>query len=130
MDGSQASEAAEICDVQRKYVVHVMHIHGRRQPRVVHLNSRNAGLHDNSTPLSVDRIVVRQETHTDLYPSHYEVGICGGQTQAIPSCGTCHRVPQLRDILMRVEKSRTLPGKTGKRSVHEFVLGIGASGDS
>jgi len=126
MDSGEAGEAAEIGDVQREYVIHVVHIHGRRQPRVVHLNSRDAVLHDNSSPLSVDRIVVRQETHTSLYPLHYEVGICDSQTQAIPNYGPRHRVPQLRNILMSVEKSSPLFGKTGESSVHEHVLGIGA----
>jgi hypothetical protein len=58
MQSGETSEAAEICDVQCKYVIHVVHIHGRRQPCVVHLNSRDGILDDNSPPLPVDRLVL------------------------------------------------------------------------
>src|SRR5258708_3776135 len=103
-----------------------MYIHGCSQPGVVHLNSRDAVLHNNSAPLPVNRIVVRQESHAYLYRSHHEVGVADRQTQAIANDWPGHRVPQFGDILMRIEESRALSRKLGKGGVNELVLGIGS----
>ena len=53
-------EPAEICHVHGEYVVDSMHVHCRRQTRVVHLHSRDAVLHDNSLPFPVNGLAVRQ----------------------------------------------------------------------
>src|SRR5260221_11289221 len=56
----EALEPAEICHVHGEYVVDSMHVHCRRQTRVVDLHSRDAVLHDSSFPLPVNGLAVRQ----------------------------------------------------------------------
>jgi hypothetical protein len=53
-----------------------------------------------------------------------------GQTKTIAYDGPGHNVPKLRDVLMRVMKSRTLSAKSSKSRISEFMLGIGTSGNA
>jgi hypothetical protein len=96
----------------------------------MYLNPQDAVLHDDAPPLSVDGFTVRQESHASLNHADLTFGFGDGQTKTIAYSGPGHNVPKLRDILVRVIKSRALSAKSSKSRINEFVLWIGTSGNA
>ncbi len=83
MDSDEAAETAEIRHIQRKDVAHAVDVHRGSQARVMNLNAQDAVLHDNSPPLSINRVAVGQEDHASLDCLYLALGIArnGGCAQ-------------------------------------------------
>jgi hypothetical protein len=128
MDSDETAEAAEIRYIQCKDVAHAVNVHRGSQARIVNLNSQDAVLHDNSSPLSINCVAIGQEDHATLDCAHFAFGIGNGQTEAVAIERARHGIPKLSDILMRVVKNRALTCELSERCVYELVLGIGAPG--
>ncbi len=127
MDSDKAAETAEIQHVQCKDVTHAVDVHRGGQPCIVDLNAQDAVLQDNSPPLTINRIVVGQESHASLDCAYFALGIGNGQTKAVAVERAGHGVPKLSDILMRVMQNGALTGELSERCIYDLVLGIGAS---
>jgi hypothetical protein len=96
----------------------------------VYLNSRDAVLHDDSSPLPIDSFTIRQETHAGLDHANLSLGFSDGQTKTIARDGPSHCIPKLSDILVRIMKSRALHGESSESCINEFMLGVEASGNA
>src|SRR5208282_4461737 len=126
MDCGEATETAEIGDIESDDETHAMDIHGRCQPRIVYLYAHDPLLHNNPAPLSINSLTVRQENHASLDSANFTLSIGSTQAQAIPRLRPGHCIPKLSNVLVCVVKNRALGGESGERRIYELVLGIGA----
>src|ERR1017187_7418915 len=126
VNSGETAETFKVGHVQCEYVAHAVHVHDGCHSRIVHLNSRDVVLHDNSSPLAINGFVVRQEDHARFDGPHLALCVGYGQAKAVAVPRACHGVPQLSNILMSVMKHGTLTGKLSERCIDDLVLGIGA----
>jgi hypothetical protein len=108
MHGGKSTEPAEVRHIQREDVAYAMHVHGRRQSRVVHLNTQDAVLHNNSPPFPVNGFAVRQNGHTGLDCSDLALSLGNGQSKPVAGKRARHRIPEFSNILVGVMESNAL----------------------
>jgi len=130
VEDNKACKTHEIRNIQGKDVADSVHIHCCGQSRIMHLDTYDAVLRHDASPLSVDGLTVSQEGHAVLDCSHVTFNLTNSQSQPVSVQRTSHDVPKLSDVLVRIAKGGSLRSEVSQRRMDQVMLWIGTPGNA
>jgi hypothetical protein len=99
MHGGNAGKPLKIALIQRKNAGKAIGLHDGHEPRIMHLNAADAMGSQQSPPVCVDEVAIREKDHPVFNIFNAIVGFDERKTKTIAFNRTSADIPKLRDVL-------------------------------
>ena len=95
-------EASEVRPVKRENLTDPVGVHGSGEPCVVNLNAGHAILHDNPSPLAVDRFGISEKRKAAFDVLGVSLCLFYCEAETVPLFRTRGSIPELGHVLQRI----------------------------
>ena len=94
-----AGEASEVRAVERENLAYAMCVHRRGEPCIVNLNAGHAILHDDPSPLAVDRFGIGEKRKAAFDVLGVSLCLFDRKAETVPLLRTSGSIPELGHVL-------------------------------